>query len=111
MTLELNIFHLTHKHKPVEGDKEGSDEVCSIGQNAGKPKAHKLQELANKDEAVDWELSSATPVEPSISPKLPVRRKSIRRDPACRLQHKPLLGLRSSSFFTLHEKNNEIKLV
>ena len=35
MTLELNIFHLSHKHKPVEGDKEGSDEVCSIGQNSG----------------------------------------------------------------------------
>ena len=35
MTLELNIFHLNHKHKPVEGDKEGSDEVCSIGQDAG----------------------------------------------------------------------------
>ena len=31
MTLELNIFHLNHKHKPVKGDKEGSDEVCSIG--------------------------------------------------------------------------------
>ena len=31
MTLELNIFHLNHKHKPVEGDKEGSNEVCSIG--------------------------------------------------------------------------------
>ena len=57
MTLELNIFHLSHKHKPVEGDKEGSDEVCSIGQNARKPKVHKLQELANQDEAVDWELS------------------------------------------------------
>ena len=28
MTLELNIFHLNHKHKPVEGDKEGSYEVC-----------------------------------------------------------------------------------
>ena len=42
MTLELNIFHLNHKHKPVEGDNEGSDEVCSIGQNAGKPKVHKL---------------------------------------------------------------------
>ena len=47
MTLELNIFHLSHKHKPLEADKEGSDEVCSIGQNAGKPKVHKLQELAN----------------------------------------------------------------
>ena len=47
MTLELNIFHLSHKHKPVEGDKEGSNEVCSIGQNARKPKVNKLQELAN----------------------------------------------------------------
>ena len=56
MTLELNIFHLSHKHKPLEADKEGSDEVCSIGQNAGKPKVHKLQELANQDEEVDWEL-------------------------------------------------------
>ena len=47
MTFEINIFHLTHKHKPVDGDKEETDEVCSIGQNAGKPKVHKLQELAN----------------------------------------------------------------
>ena len=47
MTLELNIFHLSHKHKPLEADKEGSDEVCSIGQDAGKPKVHKLKELAN----------------------------------------------------------------
>ena len=43
MTLELNIFHLSHKHKPVDGDKEESDEVCSIDQNAGKPKVHELQ--------------------------------------------------------------------
>ena len=56
MTLEVNIFHLSHKHKPVEGDKEGSNEVSSIGQNTWKPKVHKLQELANQDEAVDWEL-------------------------------------------------------
>ena len=38
MTLELNIFHLSNKNKLVEGDKEGNDEVCSIGQNAGKRK-------------------------------------------------------------------------
>ena len=53
MTLELNIFHLSNKHKLVEDDKEGSNEVCSIGQNAGKPNVHKLQELANQDEAID----------------------------------------------------------
>ena len=69
MTLELNIFHLNHKHKPVEGDREGSDEVCSIGQNAGKPKVHKLQELANQDEAVVWELPSVVTAEQLLSPK------------------------------------------
>ena len=35
MTLELNIFHLSKKHKPAEDDKQGYDEVCSIGPNAG----------------------------------------------------------------------------
>ena len=63
MTLVLKIFHLSHKHKALEVDKEGSDKVCSIGQNAGKPKIRKLQELANQDEAVDWELSSVTTAE------------------------------------------------
>ena len=58
MALELNIFHLNHKHKPVEGDKEGSDEVCSVGQNAGKPNVHELQEIANQGEAGVWELPS-----------------------------------------------------
>ena len=42
MTLELNIFHLNNKHKLVEDDKKGADEVSSIGQNAGKPKSPKL---------------------------------------------------------------------
>ena len=43
MTLDLNIFHLSNKHKLVEDDKKGADEVCSVGQNARKPKAPKLQ--------------------------------------------------------------------
>ena len=75
MTLELNIFHLNHKHKPVEGDKEGSDEVCSIGQNAAKPKVHRLQELANQDEAVFWELPSIVTAEQLLSPKSPSEKK------------------------------------
>ena len=75
MTLELNIFHLNHKHKPVEGDKEGSDEVCSIGQIVGKPKVHKLQVLANQDEAVVWELPSVVTVEQLLSPKSPSEKK------------------------------------
>ena len=69
MTLELNIFHLNHKHKPVEGDKEGSDEVCSVGQNAGKPNVHELQEIANQGEAVVWELPSVVTVEQLLSSK------------------------------------------
>ena len=60
MTLELNIFHLSNKHKLVEDDNQGADEVSSVGQNAGKPKAPKLQaELVNQDEAVEWELSAS----------------------------------------------------
>ena len=69
MTLELTIFHLNHKHKPVEGDEEGSDEVCSIGQSTGKLKVHKLQELGNQDEAVVWELPSVVTAEQLLSPK------------------------------------------
>ena len=75
MTLELNIFHLSHKHKPVEGDKEGSDEVSSIGKNTWKPNVHKVQELANQGEAVVWELSSVITVEQLVSPKSPSEKK------------------------------------
>ena len=42
MTLELNIFHLSHKHKSLEGGMEGNNEVCSIDQSSGKPNVHKL---------------------------------------------------------------------
>ena len=60
MTLELNIFHLSNKHKLMEDDNKGADEVCSIGQNAGKPKAPKLQsELVNQGEPTDGELFSS----------------------------------------------------
>ena len=71
MTLELNIFHLNSKHKLVENENQGTDEVCSFDQNAGKPNVHKFQELANQDEAVDWELPSGTTVEKLVSPKAP----------------------------------------
>ena len=69
MTLELNIFHLSNKHKPTEDERQGSDEVCLIGPSSGKPNAHKLQEeLVKKSAAVDGELTaSVTPKEPMIS--------------------------------------------
>ena len=82
MTLELNIFHLSHKHQPLEVDKEGSDEVCSIGHDAEKPKVHKLQELANQDEAVDWELSSVTTAKQLVSPKSPSEKKINKNGPS-----------------------------
>ena len=70
MTLELNIFHLSNKHKPSEDERQDSDEVCLIGPNAGRPNVHKLQEeLINKSEAIDGELTgSVTPKEPMLSP-------------------------------------------
>ena len=52
MTLELNIFHLSNKHKLVEDDNQGTDEVCSIDPNADKPNVHKLQELVEENEPI-----------------------------------------------------------
>ena len=75
MTLELNIFHLNSKHKMVENENQGTDEVCSVDQNTGRPNVHKLQELANRDEAVDWELPSVVTVAQLVSPKSPSEKK------------------------------------
>ena len=82
MTLELNIFHLSNKHKLMEDDKKGADEVCSVCQNAGKPKAPNLQAgLVNQDETVDWELdTSVTPAEPLVSPKSPSEKKVNKKE-------------------------------
>ena len=81
MTLELNIFHLSNKHKLVENDNQLTDEVCSVDQNADKPNVHKLQELAKENEAVDWELSaSVTPAEPLVSPKSPSEKKVDKKE-------------------------------
>ena len=42
MTLELNIFHLSNKHKSVKDEEQNSDEVCLSGTSVGK---HSAQEL------------------------------------------------------------------
>ena len=42
MTLELNIFHLSTKHKSME--EQESDEICLISTGPRKHSAHKLQE-------------------------------------------------------------------
>ena len=77
MTLELNIFHLSNKHKLAEDDMQGSDEVCSFGPSVGKPNAHNLQaELVKESEAVDGEFSaSVTPAELMFSPTPPSEKK------------------------------------
>ena len=77
MTLELNIFHLSNKHKLAEDDMQGSEEVCSNGLSAGKPKAHLLQvELVQKNEAIGGEWTSlVTPAEPLICPTSPSEKK------------------------------------
>ena len=94
MTLELNIFHLSNKHKLVENDNQGTDEVCSIDQNAGKPNIHKLQELANQDEAVDWELSSVTPTKPLVSPKSPSEKKINKNGPSMKAAAEATAGVK-----------------
>ena len=51
MTLELNIFHLNNKHNMVETEDQVTDEVCSVGQDAGNLNVQELQEIANQGEA------------------------------------------------------------
>ena len=84
MTLELNIFHLSHKHKLAEDDMQGSEEVCSIGPSVGEPKAHSLQaKLVQKNEAIGGELAaSVTPAEPMISPASPCEKKFNTKEPS-----------------------------
>ena len=51
MKLELNIFHLNNKHKLVETEDQVTDEVCSVGQDAGKLNVQELQGIANQGES------------------------------------------------------------
>ena len=77
MTLELNIFHLSNKHKPAEDEGHKLDDACLIGSGARKLSAHKLQEeFVKKSEVVDGELTAlVTPTEPMIPPVPPSEKK------------------------------------
>ena len=68
MTLELNIFHLTHQKKSLEGEMEGNNEVCSVDQSSGKPNVEELQGIANQGEEGVWVLPSVATVEDLVSP-------------------------------------------
>ena len=90
MTLELNIFHLNNNHKLGETENQVTDEVCSVGQKAGKLNVQELQEIANQGEAgVLVLLSVATAGNCSIQNQ-PVERKATMRIQTSRLLHKPL---------------------
>ena len=77
MKLELNIFHLSNKHKLAEDERQQFDEVCSIGLSTGKPNAHKLQEeLIKESEAIGGEwTASVTPAELMLPPAPPSEKK------------------------------------
>ena len=78
MTLELNIFHLSNKHKPAEDEGQELNEVCLIGPGAGKPSAHKLQEeLIKKSEIVDEESSTSVTPLTSLIPPAPSKDKML----------------------------------
>ena len=84
MTLELNIFHLSNKHKSGKDEGQEFDEVCSIGSSAGKSSAHKLQEeLIKKSEAIGGEWTvSVHPAEPMIFPAPPSEKKLNTKEPS-----------------------------
>ena len=71
LTLELNIFHLSKKHKTME--EQVSDKVCLISPGARKHSVHKLQEeLMKNNEVVDGESNAlVTPPGPLIPPAPP----------------------------------------
>ena len=103
MTLELNIFHLSHKHKSLEGEMEGNNEVCSVGQNTGKPNVHELREIANQGEAGVWKFPSVVTAEQLVSPKSPSDEKINTERSSIKVVAQATAGLRSSSSLTLHE--------
>ena len=103
MTLELNIFHLSHKHKHVEGDKEVTDEVCSVDQNAEKPNVHKLQELDKEGEAVVWELPSIVTAEQLVSPKSPSEKKINNEESNIKALAQATVGVKELLLLDPHE--------
>ena len=76
MTLELNIFHLSSKHKSM-GEQE-LEEVFLISPSAGKHSVQKLQEeLMKNNEEYDVESSgSVTPPAPLIPPSTTRRQRA-----------------------------------
>ena len=95
MTLELNIFYLSNKHKLVENGNQGTGEVCSVGPNAEKPNAHKLQELAKENETIGGGLNALViHAESTISPKPPSEKKINKNGPTMKAAAQATAGVK-----------------
>ena len=95
LTLELNIFHLSNKHKLVEDDNQGTDEVCSVVLNAEKPNVHKLQELAKENETIGGGLNALViPAESIISPASPSEKKFNKNGPSMKAAAQATAGVK-----------------
>ena len=97
--MQLNIFHLSNKHKLVEDDNQGTNEVFSIDPKAEKPNAHKLQELVKENEAIAGGLNAlVTPAEPMVSPKSPNEKKFNKKEPCMRAVAQATAGVKELLF-------------
>ena len=86
MTLELNIFHLSNKHKLVENGNQRTNEVCSVDPNAEKPNVHRSQELAKEKETIGEGLNALViSAESTISPKSPSEKKINKNGPSMKV--------------------------
>ena len=103
MTLEMNIFHLSHKHKSLESEMEGNNEVCSVGQNTGKPNVYELREIANQDEAGVWKFPSVVTAEQLVSPNSTSEKQFNNEETSIKAAAQTTTGLRRSSSLTPHE--------
>ena len=106
MTLELNIFQLSNKDKPVEDEEQKSEEFCLSGTDVGKHSAQKLQEeLTKKQEAVNEGSTASVTLPASIIPLAPPENRMLntkeRKMNSTAANHMELR--RSFSSYTLHE--------
>ena len=77
MTLELNIFHLSSKHKSME--EQEPDEVCLISPSVGKPNVHKLQEeLMKSNEESDGESNALVTSPAPLIPPAPLKGRVLK---------------------------------
>ena len=95
MTLELNIFHLSNKHKLVENGNQGTDEVCSVDPNVEKPNVHKLKELTKENETIGGGLNALViPTESIINPKSPNEKKINKNGPSMKAAAQAAAGVK-----------------